>query len=191
MSATQSANELLKQCAEGDQAAAEVIHARYASQLCALAESRLSQRLQARVAPEDIVQSVFRSFFRRNGNGEFAVDHSGALWRLLVRITIDKVRKQVRKHRAEKRDVRCEADNTDDCQLFDHDVGPADTAAFVDELDLLMAQLSDMECRILQGELAGESLHDIATALGCSLSTVRRTRQRIQHLLEERLFEKI
>lgn len=187
MSATQSVNELLQRWAEGDQAAAEAIYARYASQLCALAEARLNQRLQARVAPEDIVQSVFRSFFRRTSDGEFSVDHSGALWRLLVRITVDKVSKQVRKHRAEKRDVQREA-ASDDLQILDQAAGPVDAAAFADEFEFLISQLNDAECRILEADFAGESPSDIATALNCSLWTVRRTLRRIRRLLEERLF---
>lgn len=187
MSASESTSELMNQLACGDHAAASAIYARYARQLFGLADARINQRLRSRVAPEDIVQSVFRTFFRRANDGEFSVDHSGALWRLLVQITLNKVGKQVERHQAGKRDVQLEG-ALGELQIVDREAGPADVAALTDELDSLMAHLNDSECRILRAALAGEPLPEIATTSDCSLWTVRRILRRIRHLLEERLF---
>ncbi len=44
---------------------------RYAQRLMAFARTRLPSDVSSRVDEEDIVQSVFRSFFRRNQGNEF------------------------------------------------------------------------------------------------------------------------
>lgn len=105
---------LLARWQAGDQAAAEAIYQRYAQRLCALAEKDIGERLARRVGPEDIVQSVFRTFFRRSGDGQFAIDHSGARWRLLVRITANKVLRHAEREGAARRDVKAEVHGTSD-----------------------------------------------------------------------------
>src|SRR3954464_3897514 len=52
------------------EAAAEVFH-RYVGQLVGLASGRLAGLLRAQADPEDVVQSVFRSFFTRQQQGQF------------------------------------------------------------------------------------------------------------------------
>ena len=54
---------LLERFRGGDELAAEALFARYFERLTALARSRLSPRLARRTDPEDIVLSVYRSFF--------------------------------------------------------------------------------------------------------------------------------
>src|SRR5438132_1596809 len=71
-----------------DPAAAEHVFARYAGQLVRVAEQHISRRLAGRVDGEDVVQSVFRTFFRRAEAGQFRIDSSVQLWQLLVRITV-------------------------------------------------------------------------------------------------------
>lgn len=108
MPPSESAKVLLARWQAGDQEAAQAIYQRYAQRLCALAEKDIGERLARRVGPEDIVQSVFRTFFRRTGDGQFAVDHSGSLWRLLVRITANKVLRHAEREGAARRDMKVE-----------------------------------------------------------------------------------
>src|ERR1700722_4305434 len=49
----------------GDAEAAGALFHRFAQRLIALARQRLEPRLRSKVDPEDILQSVFKSFFRR------------------------------------------------------------------------------------------------------------------------------
>src|SRR5438270_39264 len=80
-----------------------------------------------RVNGEDVVQSVFRTFFRRCAQGEFQIDDSTRMWRLLVKITLQKARAQARHHTAEMRDVRAEAAGEDDawlCEGVSREPGP-------------------------------------------------------------------
>ena len=95
-------------CRDGDSAATAELFRRYSERLCMLAERQIGARLQARVDGDDIVQSVFRTVFRRTAAGEFLIDHSSSLWHLLVTITIHKVQKQAEHHRADRRDMNRE-----------------------------------------------------------------------------------
>ena len=69
-------DELVQKCREGDKDAARCLFERYARQLTGLAEQHLSRKLARRMDGEDIVQSVFRTFFRRTAEGEFRIDNS-------------------------------------------------------------------------------------------------------------------
>src|SRR5260370_1136128 len=97
------AHELLVRCRRGDQDAARLLFDGYFDRLLPLARRRIGQRLASRVDPEDIVQSVFFSFFAHLKEDRFPlVDHDG-LFRLLVRMTECKTLKQVAHHTAYKR----------------------------------------------------------------------------------------
>src|SRR5271168_1860879 len=88
----------------GDEGAAAQLYHRYVEQLVAVAQRRLNARLAARLDAEDIVQSVFRSFFGRAQDGQFNFKQADDIWKLLVQITIHKTLKQVVFHRRGKRD---------------------------------------------------------------------------------------
>jgi hypothetical protein len=92
----------------GDPRAAEALFDRYAVRLARLAEQHLSRKLAGRVDGEDVVQSVFRTFFHRCARGEFQIDGSAEVWRLLVRLTLRKARAQARRHLAARRDAGAE-----------------------------------------------------------------------------------
>src|SRR6516162_16394 len=109
MDAASPISDLVERLRDGDPQAAEEIFARYAQRLTALAEQHLSRKLAARLDGQDVVQSVFRTFFRRSAAGEFRIDSSDELWRLLVQITLQKARAKARHHTAAVRDVTAEA----------------------------------------------------------------------------------
>src|SRR5262245_12788951 len=137
MSDRESAAELAQRLRQGDPAAAAQLFARYARQLTRLAEQHLARRLAARADGEDVVQSVFRTFFRRCDRGEFTIDGSAQLWQLLVRITLLKARAVARHHTAGVRDVSAEAPAGGDAGFFEavaRGPGPEEAAAFVDQI---------------------------------------------------------
>src|SRR4051812_6601332 len=100
--------DLLQRFQDGDQQAADQLFTHYARRLTRLAEQHLSRKLSGRMDGEDVVQSVFRTFFRRTAEGEFRIDSSAQLWRLLVKITLLKARAKGRYHTADKRDAGAE-----------------------------------------------------------------------------------
>ena len=81
---------LADRCRAGDAAAARELFDRYVDRLVAVARRRLSRPITSRVDPEDIVQSVFRTFFGRLRAGQFHLDQQNDVCKLLVRITVNK-----------------------------------------------------------------------------------------------------
>ena len=94
MSGVQDVAELVEQLKSGNQDAASELYQRYAQRLCHQIERRIGQHLQGRLEAGDVLQSAFRTFFRRAANGEYQIDYTGDLWNLLLTITLNKVRGQ-------------------------------------------------------------------------------------------------
>lgn len=169
----------------GDHDATEAVFDRYARQLARLAEKHLSHRLARRVEGDDVVQSVFRTFFQRAERGEFQIRSNDQLWKLLVTITIRKTRMQARRHGAEKRDVALEA--TDPAALLaaiDREPGPDEARILDEEIDRVLRGLPSgqqaLYRRLLELKLAGHSNDEIASELGIVRRTVERMLKRLQ-----------
>ena len=101
-----SDHSLLKRYVVGEQDAATELYLRYSNRLQAWASSQTSPVLSTRFDEEDVIQSVFRTFFRRVSEGLYDVPPGDELWQLLLVIALNKVRKLATFHRAQKRDVR-------------------------------------------------------------------------------------
>lgn len=97
---------LIRRLQGGDNDAATQIYLRYAKRIELLAQKRCAPDLRARFDAEDVVQSVFRTFFRRAERGEYVVPDGDELWKLLLVIAMNKIRANSVHHRAAKRDVR-------------------------------------------------------------------------------------
>ena len=96
---------LLRRFADGQRDAATELYVRYANRLAALAKSKSGAILSSRFDPDDVVQSVFRTFFRRASEGLYEVPAGDELWQLLLVLALNKVRALGAFHRAQKRDV--------------------------------------------------------------------------------------
>lgn len=190
VSEQEPAVNLLERWRAGDQAAAEELHRRYSQRLCALAEREIGQRLSRRVGADDVVQSVFRTFFRRAAGGEFVIDHSGSLWQLLVRIAINKVRRQGEYHRAGKRNVAAEVYGGDEqlCpEVIADEPGPEEAAMLADEIALALKGLKPDEAEMFQLALQGYTTPELAERFNCSRWTIRRILDRIGFCLQQQL----
>ncbi|NUQ65639.1 MAG: sigma-70 family RNA polymerase sigma factor [Pirellulales bacterium] len=194
MADSRPAKALVERWRSGDQVAAQEIYRRYARRLCAIAEQWIDAKLGRRVEADDIVQSVFQTFFRRTHEGEYQIDHSGALWKLLVQITLNKVRKQAERHHAAKRDVAsevCPDIERLNPEFFARDPSHEEVAAFLDELEFLTTGLVDPEPEIVRLCLEGYSAAEIATEVGCTRWTVRRVLARVGERLQRRMRENL
>ncbi len=98
-------DELLSRCRAGQDDAATALYLRYAHRLQSLAEKQTDKKMAVRVDPEGVVQSVFRTFFRRVTDGQYNVSDGEDLWNLLLVISLNKLRSRATRHRAAKRDV--------------------------------------------------------------------------------------
>lgn len=90
----------------GDEDAALRLYYRYAERLLNLATKQQADDLSARFDPEDIVQSVFRTFFRRVADGQYEAPEGDELWKLFLVIALNKLRSRGAYHRSQKRNVR-------------------------------------------------------------------------------------
>jgi RNA polymerase sigma-70 factor (ECF subfamily) len=97
---------LLDRFRSGDEDAALQLYYRYADRLLRLASKNTPADLAPRFDPEDIVQSVFRTFFRRAAKGQYEAPEGDELWKLLLVMALNKVRARGSYHRAGKRDIR-------------------------------------------------------------------------------------
>lgn len=190
MHQSKHADELVDLYRTGDQAAAAELFGRYWKRLCALAERYMAPRLKRRVGADDVVQSVFHSFFRRTEQGEYVIDDSGALWNLLATITLNKVRKKGEFHTAEKRDISAEAGaDAEDCYLdvIAGEPSQEHAAILADELDAALGGLPERDQEILHLCLDGYSTPDIAKKVNCSRHTARRVLNYVGERLRDRI----
>lgn len=70
---TPSDASLMRRFRHGESDAATALYLRYARRLHVLARNKTGQDLQSRFDAEDVVQSVFRTFFRRVSDGSYDV----------------------------------------------------------------------------------------------------------------------
>jgi len=171
-----SDRELLERFRKGEQLAATALYLRYAPRLLALAESRRSPGLAHRLDSEDIVQSVFRRFFRRARKGSYEVPAGAELWNLLLVIALNKIRTAEAYHRAGKRDVgnTSAPDNLDETLLpgagGDDGNGAYLRLIVTEALERLEPALRE----IVEFRLQGYEVREIAERTDRSLRTVER-----------------
>lgn len=152
--------------------AATLLYFRYADHLLSLTTARLGRDLTPRLDPEDIVQSVFRTFFRRAALGQFEVPQGGDLWKLFLVLALNKIRNAGAHHRAARRDVRRTADAADE---------PATPARPDDSLTVLRLVVEDVldglpptARPIVELRVEGHEVAEIAGRTGRSVRSVER-----------------
>ena len=184
--------ELVARWRQGDQKAAAELFRRYANRLVGLARSQLSRRVGQRLDAEDIVQSVYRSFFADVRAGRYDIQRGGDLWRLLVTITLCKARNQANHCGRAKRAVeRDQGFGSEDSLLgiqphvLAHGPTPVEAAALADELEQLMQHLDLSDRRIVELRLQGYKLAEIAGLVGRSQRTVCRVLEEVKQQLEQ------
>src|SRR5438093_1250171 len=83
---------LLMRFRRGDADAATALYLRYAKRLRALAQKQTAGTLSVRMDPDDVVQTVFRTFFRRAATGHYQIPDGEELWKLFLVIALNKIR---------------------------------------------------------------------------------------------------
>jgi RNA polymerase sigma-70 factor (ECF subfamily) len=182
---------LLRRFLHGQEEASTEIYQRYAKRLQALAASRTSRDLARRVDPEDIVQSVFRTFFRRAARGEYEVPDDEELWGLFLTIALNKVRALGVHHRAAKRDVRATrgGDALEDA-IQAHPVGDEMALATLRMvIDEVLSASPPAHRRMVELRIEGYEVAEIARTVERSMRSVERVlqgfRQRLGALIRE------
>jgi RNA polymerase sigma-70 factor (ECF subfamily) len=178
--------DLMSRLRTGDQGAAFEVFHEFSRRLAGLARTRLQGAIAAKVDPDDVLQSAFRSFFLRHRDGQFEIDDWDELWSLLTVITLRKCGKQLDYFHAACRNLSRESPppNVEDetfasCQAIARDPTPEESARLVETVETLLGELSSRDRRIVEKTLAGETPTGISLEVPCSERTVERIRARL------------
>lgn len=191
----ESFDEVMRRLKAGDGEAARDVFQRYANRLIGLARSRLGTLMRQKVDPEDVVQSVFKSFFVRQADGRIDLEDWNGLWAMLTVITLRKCGHRVEYFRAACRDVRREADRSPSpdqsgaaWEAVAREPTPSEAALLSETLEHLLEPLDERERLIAVMSLQGYTIVEIAEEVKRSERTVQRVldhvRKRLRRLRE-------
>lgn len=185
-----SFDDLMARLVKGDEQAATQIFQRYGHRLIGLARSHLDGVMRQKVDPEDVVQSVFRSFFQRNAEGNWNLDDWDSLWSMLTVITVRKCGHRIGHFRAMRRDVRREVNPSakDDgtstgWEAIAREPTPEEAARLSEIVEQLMRELDERDRPILSLSLQGYAIPEISEQIGRTERTVYRAMDRIKRRL--------
>lgn len=180
-------DRLMERLRRGDEDAATEVFHRFARRLIALARSQLDSWIRTRVEPEDVIQSVFRSFFSRFEAGQFQFGDWDNLWTVLTLITVRKCANRSEFWQAAKRDLTREAhpSRQDDPlqQALARDPTPSEAAILSETLEQLMKELPARDQLILAAHLQGHEVAAISEEVSVTERTIRRTLERVRQTL--------
>jgi RNA polymerase sigma-70 factor (ECF subfamily) len=174
-----------------DGEAARELFQRFSIQLISLARRRFASAFRYKVDPEDVVQSAYKSFFLRYGEGRLEAHNWSSLWGLLTLITLRKCSERVAYHRARCRDVAREAlAPTGDqgvapwLEVPGREPTPLEAAELSETVDRLLADLNEDDRPVIELSLQGYTVREISQRLDRVERTVRRTRERVRLRLQ-------
>jgi RNA polymerase sigma-70 factor (ECF subfamily) len=174
----------LQRLKQGSQDAATQLYLRYVNRLRALAQAQCSDALARQVDAEDVVQSVFGSFFRGAAQGCYDVPVGEELWRLFLVIALNKIRARGNYHLAAKRDAR----RTVRSDELDELVVEADLVFLRLTVEEALEKLSPQHRQMVTLRIEGHEVAEIARLTNRSHRTVERllqqARQRLTELME-------
>lgn len=177
------------------EAAGREVFGRFAQRLIALARMNLDARLRNKVDPEDVVQSVYKSFFLRYSDLPLEEDENGGLWALLTLITLRKCADRARYYGAERRNVTREtpaaASETPEPwrEAMGREPTPEQAAMLTETVEQMLVELDASERPLLELSLQGYSTQEISEQLGRAERSVRRFRERVRKQLERMRLE--
>jgi DNA-directed RNA polymerase specialized sigma24 family protein len=182
---------LLTRFRRGEEDAATAIYVRYAKRLQLLARSQSGKDLLIRIDPEDVVQSVFRTFFRRASEGHYAIPDGEELWKLFLVIALNKVRELGEFHRAAKRDVghTTALDRVDECASRPQASDEQAYGVLRMTINELLVEMSDAQRRMIMMRIEGHGIDEIAQATQRAKRSVERVLQRFRSQLGQALRE--
>ncbi|MDE2507763.1 MAG: hypothetical protein KGM43_11175 [Planctomycetota bacterium] len=183
-----SFDDLFARIRNGDPDAQAELFRRFYRRLRGLAQARLDHVVRGKVDPDDVLQSVYKSFFLRELRGDFELDGWDGLWALLAEMTVRKCGRCSRRFRSLKRNAARE---------LSFDAGPDDEAkrdwealvpdpthdealTLVDLLDNLMNSLEPRDRAVASMLLQGYTNKEIADGLQRSERTVQRSAEHIR-----------
>jgi len=192
MSDSDSFQHLICRLQAGDQDAASKIYSRFAEQLIRKARTRLNGGVRRKLDPDDVVQSVFNSFFLRQAQGQFELKDWDSLWGLLVRITLRKCGRHVAALHAQRRDARREVEpassGMESCvpwEAIAREPTPEEVAMLTETQSCLMRRLDERQRQMVVMHLQGYTAPEISRQVGRSERTVQRLLAEVRAVLRK------
>lgn len=193
-SRSSEADRVIERLRQGDSLAAEQLFSRFSGQLCRLVQRKLGWRYRRKLDPEDVAQSVFKSFLRMQRSSDASFDTWDALWAYLSLIAIRKCGHRVDYLRAARRDVARERDATlrprhlersrTDLTALSRDPTPSHAAMLKEAVDRLLEPLEERDRAIAMLALQGYATTEISERVERSERTVQRVLCRLREQLE-------
>ena len=189
MAADSPFDDLMRRLRAGDQAAAATLFNRFTNRLIGLARLRLDARLRQKVDPEDVLQSVWKSFFLRHAEGQFALDNWDNLWSLLTVITGARTRPWRDRFRAAGRDVAREAaagpaESGLSWEALARDPTPAEVLMLTETVEHLMGGVNEADREIVSLSLQGYTVAEIVEQTGRAQRSVYRVLEQVKTRLQ-------
>lgn len=186
-----SDHSLLRRVRGGNERAATELYLRYAERLNALARAKSSTELAKRVEAEEIVQSVFGSFFRGAQQGYYDIPVGEELWKLFLVIALNKIRAKGVFHTAAKRDSRrTQGDEAMQRQAESASEGePFGLKVLEFTINESLAAFPPHYREVLEWRVEGYEVEEIAQKAQRSKRTVERILQEIREILSHALKE--
>ena len=164
-----SDKSLMRRFRQGEDDAPTQLYLRYAERLQALATKQTSAELGRRLDPEDIVQTVFRTFFRRVAQGNYDVPDGEEIWKLVRRTNSGDANDLVIQ----------EASGKDETAL----------AVLRMVVDDVLTGLSESHRKMIELRIEGHEVVEISQAVGRSKRSVERVLQDFRRRMGELIHE--
>jgi DNA-directed RNA polymerase specialized sigma24 family protein len=165
---------------------AAALHARYARRVRSVVAQNWPSSLRSRCDPEDIVQDVFGRFFGAVQRGIRLTPEESGIWRFLLVVTLNQVRKTAARHLSARRDVRqtivqglgwC-------CENLSHSPAGQESHSSLVVDELLESMPLPMR-RVVERRLAGFTVPEIARDLTMSQRAAERLMQSVRRHVGE------
>jgi RNA polymerase sigma-70 factor (ECF subfamily) len=181
--------QLLQRLQGGDCEAATALYLRYADKLLGVARRHTPTDLRSRFDPDDVVQSVFRTFFRRASQGAYSVPEGDDLWKLFLVIALNKIRRLGEFHRSQKRDVGSTSVLT--TPVAQQEAPLADDSMRILEMTIeeLLAGRPEHVRQMVRLRIEGCDVAEITARTGRSKRSVERALQSFRAMLANQLGE--
>lgn len=200
MSKNTDVSHWIQQIKTGDSAAANHLWQHYFDRLVRSVRGRLYGQNRAVSDEEDIVLSVFESFYNAAEKGRFPdLSDRDDLWQLLLRMA---ARKVVDKHRHDQRQRRGgniklhalgQSGSAEDGQIIEaigEEPSPEMVLMMQESVEQLFSHLGVGQLRDLAGaKLEGYSNAELAKRFGCSERTIERRLHLIREKCQQELVE--
>lgn len=183
---------LMRRFRVGEEDAATAIYLRYAEKLQRLARSQTNPNLEKVVDTEGIVQSVFRTFFRRASSGQYQILSGDELWKLLLVIALNKIRNAANFHQADKRaQSRTQPlQGVDEKRISGKSPGSENAIQVLQmTIDELIVDYPQSQRQMIRLRIEGCTVEEIARQTGRAKRSIERTLQQFRDQLRSQLDE--